>query len=80
MPDDEAALPVAEPGERHLVVVDAGDVPAVSGELFGDRGADPPTPDDHCLHELRLLVEHTLGERDDEHLARRVAEDVVDRR
>src|SRR6476620_251359 len=29
---------------------------------------------------LRLLVEHPLGERDDEHLARGVAQDVVDGR
>src|SRR6185369_11202656 len=39
-----------------------------------------PQPMIIAFMRLRLLVEHAVGERDDEHLARRVAQDVVDGR
>src|SRR5262245_33427395 len=48
--DDERAAPVAEPDQRLFLLVDARHVPAFRGELHGDGGADPATPDHHAFH------------------------------
>src|SRR6476620_418623 len=47
---------------------------------FATDAPTRPHPITTAFIPLRLLVEHTLGERDDQHLARSVAQDVVDGR
>ena len=78
---DEAARPVlAEALERLLLLVDRADVPALGLQRFRARRADPTAADDDGLHRRRLAIlgEHVLREGDDEHLARCVAQDVLD--
>src|SRR5581483_8937708 len=94
--DDEPATPVrAEPRQRLLLLVHRDDIPALAVETLGDGRADPAAADDDHLHGLSLaqhpclvaalaaffcLVEHSLRKGDDEHLARRLAQHVLDRR
>ena len=59
VPDDEAALPGAEPRERVLVLVDARHVPAFAGELLRHRRADPPTSDDHRVQDGRSVARYS---------------------
>src|SRR4029077_7703267 len=58
VPDDEAARPVlAEPGQRLLVLVDRGHVPADLRQLLRNRRADTPASNDDRLH-LGLTLTH----------------------
>ena len=75
---------LAEPRERLLLLVDGGHVPAVLGQL--QATAEPTRPQPITTPSRLMSVsrspssQHALREGDDQHLARRLAEHVVDGR
>src|SRR4029450_11171710 len=88
--DDEPAGPVlSQAAQSRLVLVHRGDVPALRGEPLCDRRAHPAAADNDELHRLTIArpstllrgaiaLQYPLWERDNQHLAGRLFEDVVD--
>src|SRR6478609_8586114 len=84
-----SASSIPESPERVLVLVEDGHVPARALQLERDGRADAAASDHDCLHSRagysgplgrrQLLVEDRLRERDDQDLARCLAQHVVDR-